>query len=131
MFNSFLIPTHLKQVSLPSALRNLYEMKVDILENNKEFLITAELPGLNKDQIHVNLENNILTIATEETKENKEEREDKVVILERSSQRRSRSFNFNIPIDETSAEAKYENGLLKLKINKKEPENTSKRILIT
>ena len=59
-------------LSIPAALRSMYEMKVDISENNKEFIVHAELPGVTKENINVQFHDNVLTISTEEVKQKEE-----------------------------------------------------------
>ncbi len=116
--------------SIPSSLRGLYEMKVDISENSKEFIIHAELPGFSKENINVEFNDNVLTISTEEVKQKEDKDGERFLRVERSTHKRSRSFSFDVPVKEDSISAKYENGLLTLTIQKKEQIAQSKKIMI-
>ena len=109
------------------ALKSAMSMKVDVVENEREFLVNADLPGVAKENIHVDFNNGFLTV-TAEGKTVKEEKEgEKIWRMERSFVKKSRSFKFDIPIDESSIVAKYENGVLALNLPKKVlSEKTSK-----
>lgn len=99
---------------------------VNIHEDDEQFTIDVAAPGLKKEQFAVNLEKHLLTISAET--ENKEEEE----TAEKGGYRR-REFNFSsfkrsfkVPnrIDETKISAKYEDGVLKVTLPKKEVEVT-------
>jgi HSP20 family protein len=93
-------------------------MKVDIKETEKEYLLEAEIPGVDKKDIKVNLKDGILTISVDKV-ETKEEKNDNYVRKERRYGSYSRSFSvYNISGEEI--DAKYENGILKLTFPKKE-----------
>ncbi len=92
---------------------------VDIVENEKEFLIKAELPALKKEEIRVSLEKNILRIAGERHAE-KEEMGKKFHRIERSYGSFSRSFTIPDVIDESKVTADFNDGLLVLHLPKSE-----------
>ncbi|MFZ4116115.1 MAG: Hsp20/alpha crystallin family protein [Chthoniobacterales bacterium] len=92
---------------------------VDIVENEKEFLIKAELPELKKEEIRVSLEKGILRISGERHAE-KEEGGKKFHRIERSYGSFSRSFTIPDIIDEKNVTADFKDGLLVLHLPKSE-----------
>jgi HSP20 family protein len=113
------------------ALKSAFSMKVDVLENEKEFVVHSDLPGVNKEDIKVDFKDRVLTIAVEAKMQKEEKEGEKVWRRERSFSKKSRSFHFDVPLDEASITAKYENGVLTLNLPKKlaEERNTSIQIL--
>lgn len=100
--------------------------KVDISEDNKKIYINAEIAGLSKDDFKVTISNeNILSIKGSKKKEseNKEEKEGLVYHrVERSYGEFSRSFILPDNVNKDSIEAKFEDGVLHLTLDKIEPE---------
>lgn len=95
-------------------------IKVDITEDDKSYKVRAEIPGVKKEDVKVQVEGNRVTISCE-TKQEKEEKEGERIIAREIYQGSSyRSFNMASEVDETKAEAKYENGMLELMLPKKE-----------
>jgi len=109
---------------LPSFYFNSGQMKIDIKENEKNYIVEAELPGVKKDQISIDIENKVLTIAVEHNEEIKEEGE-KYLRKERRYGSMKRSFALD-NIDEDAVTAKFEDGILTLVLPKKNPQ-TNKR----
>lgn len=112
--------------NLPNTLST--EMKVDIKDNASEYVIEAEVPGVNKEQIKVDYQNNYLTIGIESKNEVNEEKEN-YIRRERASQRMSRSFYIE-DINHESIQASYENGVLKILLPKDKKAPTKKTIEI-
>ncbi len=97
---------------------------VDIIEGDGFYQVNAEIPGVDKDKIEVTFEDSTLTIkASPKVSEDK-----KFVINERSNKEYERRFYFG-DIEEDSLNAKYENGILMVKINLKKPEEKQKRVI--
>jgi HSP20 family protein len=84
---------------------------VDITESNEEFLIKAELPGVNKDDVKVDIENGVLRIQGER-KQEKEEKGKKFHRVERSYGSFLRTFALPTNIEETKLQAQYKDGVL-------------------
>lgn len=105
-------------------------IKVDIAEKEKEFVIHADMPGAQKENIQVDFSDGALTISVENKTQFKEEEGTKILKMERSYYKQSRTFSFEAPIDEEKIEAKYENGVLELRIPKKVQETQMKKITI-
>lgn len=92
---------------------------IDISETDEQFLITAEIPGVKKEDIDINLENGQLTISGERSF--KEEEEGKTFHrVETKFGSFRRSFHLPDNIDKDSIDASYNNGLLDISINKTE-----------
>jgi HSP20 family protein len=95
-------------------------IKVDLTEDDNAYKVQAEIPGTKKEDVKVQVEGNRVTISCE-TKQEKEEKEGERVICRELRQGASyRSFTLATDVDETKAEAKYENGMLELTLPKKE-----------
>ena len=93
-------------------------IKIDLSEDDKTYKIRAEIPGVNKDDIKIQVDGNRVSISAE-TKKEKEEKEGERVIRRECYQGSSyRSFSLDNDVDETKAEAKYENGMLELTLPK-------------
>lgn len=81
----------------------------------------AEVPGVPKDDIHVALDGNVVTLRAEIKQEDSSRKDDKVLRSERYFGEVSRSFQLPVEIDTASASAKYDNGVLSLTLPKKRP----------
>lgn len=103
-------------------------MKVDIKDNETQYVIEAEIPGVNKEQIKVDYQNNYLTIGVESLNEVNEEKEN-YIRRERSSSKMSRSFYIE-NIDHEDIQASYENGVLKVMLPKDKKAPSKKTIEI-
>lgn len=94
--------------------------KTDIIDKGDKYLLQAELPGFNKEDINIDIDGDYLTISAEH-KEEKEIKEGNYVRKERKLGSFSRSFDIsNIKHDQISAE--YKNGILELNLPKQSPE---------
>ncbi|MFT9496632.1 Hsp20/alpha crystallin family protein [Anaerosolibacter sp.] len=85
-------------------------MKVDMIEHDEHFVIETEIPGITKEQIHLDYHNDYLTISVEENEEVNVEKAN-YVRKERRSARMERSLYVG-PISEDQIKAKYSNGIL-------------------
>ena len=94
-------------------------IKVDVTEAENAYVVHAEIPGVKKDDIHVTIEGNQVTIAAEVKKESEEKDGERRLRSERYFGAVYRSFVLPVELDETASEAKYENGVLELKLAKK------------
>ena len=92
---------------------------VDISETDKLYLIKAELPEVKKEDVDVSIENGVLTIAGERHYEAEEDTETKHRI-ESMYGRFARSFTLPNDVDEAKIAATSENGVLKVRLPKKE-----------
>ena len=79
-----------------------------------KYEITADLPGVDKDDLSVTLDNGVLTIEASTEEEKTEEEDGKVIRKERRSGKFMRSFNLGADVKESDINAKFKNGVLKL-----------------
>jgi len=103
-----------------------YNPMIDLKETEKEFVITAELPGLKKDDIELTIENNYLHLKGEKEIEDEKSGEN-YYFRERSFGKFKRSLAFSSDISEENVIAKLKNGMLKVIVTKSESELDSKR----
>ncbi|WED42585.1 Hsp20/alpha crystallin family protein [Legionella cardiaca] len=92
---------------------------VDIKEEKNRFIVLADIPGVKKEDIHISLEKNILTIQGERHFEKTETR-DNYSRVERTQGQFYRRFSLPETADETKISAKCKNGVLEIAIPKKE-----------
>jgi HSP20 family protein len=90
---------------------------VDITEDDKEFLIKAELPGLKRDEVKVTVEDGVLSISGERKTE-KEEKNKKFHRVERSYGSFLRSFTLPDGADATKVNAEFSDGVLNVRLAK-------------
>lgn len=101
--------------------------RVDIRESDASYTIEAEIPGLNEDQIKLEVDDAILTISADFSTEKNQE-ENGRTYTERRSGHMERSFNLD-GIDESNITANYKNGILYVNLPKTKPmEKTARRI---
>jgi HSP20 family protein len=97
----------------------LPRMKVDVAEQNGAYTVTAELPGLKKEDIQVTIDGSQVTLAAEVKREKEASQDERVLHTERVYGKVSRSFTLPQEVDEATAEAKFRDGVLELKLPKK------------
>ena len=102
--------------------RSFSGFNTDIQDTGKEYVLEAELPGFNKEDIHVDVQDGVLTISAkhEEKQDEKDEKSGKYVRRERRYGSYQRSFTLD-GVDPKSIQAAYENGVLKLTLPKEQP----------
>jgi len=94
-------------------------IKMDVKEGVQDYTIHAELPGVNKEDIHVTIDGNTVSISSEVKKASEEKDGDKVLRSERYHGKAYRSFSLRQDVDETGAKAKFDKGVLELVLPKK------------
>lgn len=92
---------------------------VNIQENKEGYALELMVPGLTREDFKINLENNVLTVSAEKKVVTKDENE-KQLRREFSFRSFKRSFSLNEQVDADKIQAKYENGILKLNLPKRE-----------
>ena len=97
--------------------------RVDVSENDVAFVIKAEIPGINKDDVKVSLDNGVLTIEGERQQE-REHKGWRFHRMERSYGHFIRSFSLPGNIDESHLKASFHDGLLEVDIPKQEQART-------
>ncbi|WP_298042384.1 Hsp20/alpha crystallin family protein [uncultured Clostridium sp.] len=123
MFNDFFNDDMLSEFNSSGSF------KTDIKENPEGYVIHAELPGVNKEDINIDYNNNYLTISAIKNNEF-EEKKDNYIRRERSYGSVSRGFYIN-NIDKNSVNGKFDNGVLSVELHKKDLiSNNENKILI-
>lgn len=95
-------------------------MKTDVHETENDYEIEMDLPGFKKDQINVKLEDGYMTISAAKAHDEKKEKHGRVIRQERYSGAMQRSFYVGEQVNKEDVKAKFEDGVLKLSIPKKE-----------
>jgi len=102
---------------------------VDVREDGDHIYVEAELPGFKKDEIDITLENQTLTIAAErrsETKQGGDGKKGDLLLHERRYTRFLRSFTLPPTVDEQTVNARLNDGLLTITLNKREESKPKK-----
>jgi len=95
------------------------QIKVDVKESDVAYTVHAEVPGVAKEDIHVSLDGNVVTLRAEVKQQDTQTKDEKVLRSERYFGAVSRSFQLPMDIDQATAKAKYDNGVLTLTLPKK------------
>lgn len=122
LFRSFFRPERSDRAS-PQGIR------IDVSESDRGYLVQAELPGVKKDEIHVAVEGNQVTIAAEVKRAEVAGKDARVLRSERYYGSVYRSFTLPVELDETASQAKFENGMLELELVKK-PATAGRKLTI-
>ena len=102
----------------------LHYPPVNIIDKANVYSVELSVPGYIKADFSIKLDNNVLTVSTEK-KENNSVENEKFVRIEFSLKSFKRSFTLNEKIDIENIAARYENGILKIELPKKESYNTA------
>lgn len=94
-------------------------MKVDVREKNGAYLVQAELPGVRKEDIQVDIDGAQVTLSAEVKQEKEAAEGERVLHTERAWGKVSRSFTLPQELDEDKAEARFRDGVLELTLPKK------------
>lgn len=103
--------------------------QVDVFEKNGNLVVKAEIPGVKKEDIQVDVEGNVVSLRAEAKQEKEEKKGEKVIYSERSYGMASRSFSLPTDVDEKGAKAEYKDGVLTLTLPKK-ADGGGKRITV-
>ena len=94
-------------------------MRVEVAEKNGAYTVTAELPGVKKEDIKVGIDGAQVTLSAEVKREKETTGEDRLLHTERLYGKVSRSFALPQELDEDKVEAKFRDGVLQLTLPKK------------
>jgi HSP20 family protein len=103
---------------------------VDLQETDDHYVITAELPGVRQDDIHVAFNSGVLTLSGERRERQREQPCEEYHRVERGHGSFSRSFHLPVPIDAQAITADLRDGLLTVTC-RKQPDESPRRIHIT
>jgi HSP20 family protein len=113
MFKGMLTPMWMNtEAALPPAI------KMDVEEGADRYVVKADMPGVAKDDIRVDIDGNMVSIAGEVRREKKDEKEGKVLRSERYFGTMTRAFTLPMEVDVAKAEATYADGILTLTLPK-------------
>lgn len=104
-------------------------MKVDVTENDSTFIVKADLPGVKKDDIAIEVKGDQVSITAEIKRETEEKKGDTLVHSERYYGKQFRSFTLGTEIDRNNVAAKFADGVLELTLPKAE-KSAVKRIAV-
>jgi len=105
------------------------DIKLDVKEQDKAYVVHAEMPGIKKEDIHVSIDGPVVSISAERKEEKEVKEGERVLRSERYFGKVSRSFNLGQDVDDAAAKAKFADGVLELTLPKKAIAQT-KRLLI-
>lgn len=94
-------------------------VKIDVKEQGDAYRVHAELPGIRKEDIHVNIDGSVVSISAERRQEKEVKEGERVLRTERYFGKVSRSFQLGQDIDEAKSAAKFTDGVLDLTLPKK------------
>ena len=109
-----------------SFMEEFFTPRVDVKDCKDHYEIHAELPGVKKEDIKVNLVDGVLVLEAEARQEDKEEKNGKFVRQERRYGKLMRRFDLGEDVKEEDIEAKFENGVLHLKAPKRKVKKVAK-----
>ena len=95
------------------------EIKLDIEENDKTYTVRAEIPGVRKEDIKVEIDGNQVSISAETKRESEEKKAGKIIRSERYYGSWFRHFSLAREVDQATSTAKYADGVLELTLPKK------------
>lgn len=105
------------------------QIKVDVSEADAVYTVKAEIPGVRKEDIHVEIEGPQVLITAEVKKDSEEKKEGRVLRSERSYGYTSRMFTLGHELDRAKAVAKYQDGVLTLTLPKKATTHTEPLVI--
>lgn len=113
-------PLHGDGVPMPS------QIKVDVKETDGGYTVQAEVPGVPKEDIHVSIDGNVVSLRAEVRQHDQKTEGEKVLRSERYFGSVARSFQLPVDVDAAQAKAKYDNGVLTLTLPKKQGGNAQR-----
>jgi HSP20 family protein len=95
------------------------KMRIDVTESDKAYAVKADIPGVRKEDIKIDVEGSQVSIVAETKHESEEKKDGKLLRSERYYGQQARSFTLAHDIDESKVSAKYAEGVLELTLPKK------------
>ena len=102
------------------------QIKVDVKETDGGYTVQAEVPGVPKEDIHVSIDGNVVSLRAEVRQHDQKTEGEKVLRSERYFGSVARSFQLPVDVDAAQAKAKYDNGVLTLTLPKKQGGNAQR-----
>ncbi|MCM3901508.1 MAG: Hsp20/alpha crystallin family protein [Pyrinomonadaceae bacterium] len=113
LFRGFFKPVRMESTPSPVTI------KIDVCETEDGYVVYAEMPGTKKEEIDVAIASNLVTITAKVKREWENNEGNRMLRNERYFGNIYRSFTLPVEMDESACEAKYDNGVLELKLVKK------------
>ena len=117
-----------KPVAFPGETE--LQMKIDVKEDDKTFTVKADIPGVKKEDIQIDIEDDRVSLRAETGQQKEEKKGEKTVYSERTYGMVSRSFTLPLEVDAKGAKAEYKDGVLNLTLPKK-GNGSAKRIAVS
>ncbi|MBS1209656.1 MAG: heat-shock protein Hsp20 [Proteobacteria bacterium] len=115
LFRGFFV----RPVEFGSGMVEPLNIKLDVREAGDTYIVHAELPGMKKEEIHVQIDGSVLSIAAERKQEREVKEGERILRTERSFGRHARSIDLGVDLDDARASAKFTDGVLELTLPKK------------
>lgn len=115
-FKGLLLRPMRLDVDVPESL----QMKMDVTRSDDGYVVKAEMPGVKKEDIHVNVEGSQVTILGEVKRESEQKEGEQVIRSERYYGKVARSFSLPQDIEEAKVTAEYRDGVLELVLPRRE-----------
>jgi HSP20 family protein len=115
LFRGFFV----RPVDLNASTQQAPSIKMDVKEQGDDYLVHAELPGVRKEDIHVVVDGNQVSISAEVKQEKEVKEGERVLRSERYFGKVTRSFQLGQEIDDAKAAAKFNDGVLELTLPKR------------
>jgi HSP20 family protein len=109
-----------------SMFENMLAPMVPLGVTDKAYEIETELPGVNKNDVKINIDARRVSIEAEEVRETQEKEGQKTLYSERSVRHYARTFTLPTDVDDATAEARLENGVLRVVLPKKQSSQVKK-----
>lgn len=109
---------NLRMRPLMGEMESMRDIRVDVSDDGQAYTVKADIPGVSKDDIKVRIDGNRVAISAEIKRESQQEGHN-MLCTERFCGTVARSFTLDSAIDEGTADAKYENGVLTLTLPKR------------
>lgn len=113
-----------KPLSMPEVQD--MKIKVDVTEGDKAYTVHAEIPGVKKEDIHVSIDGNQVSISAEVKRQTEEKQAERVLRTERYYGKVARAFSLAADVDSAGAQARYVDGVLELTLPKKAAASTTR-----
>ena len=122
VFNGFFRPVNLARGNNDAQP----QVRIDVRENENSYIVHAEIPGVNKEDIQVTIDGNQVSLSAEYRRENEIKEGERILRSERYFGKVSRTFVLESEIDEAHSEAHYKDGVLELVLPKKSQTSAKK-----
>ena len=115
---------------VPFPAQTELKMNIDVKEDDQSFTVKADIPGVKKEDIQIDIDEGRVSLRAEVKKEKEERKDEKVVYSERAYGMVSRSFTLPTDVDAKAARAEYKDGVLNLTLPKRS-NGSAKRVPVT